>query len=112
MAKLDGKVALITGAAAGLGEGISIAYAKYGAKLIMVDLDPRVEEAAEKLRKEYGSEIITVVANVADRAQMDAAARKGVDTSAKSTWPAATPACAVWLPLRRWTTPPATSTSM
>ena len=35
MAKLDGKVALITGAAAGLGEGISTAYAKYGAKLIM-----------------------------------------------------------------------------
>ena len=37
MAKLDGKVALITGAAAGLGEGISTAYAKYGAKLIMVE---------------------------------------------------------------------------
>lgn len=32
MAKLDGKVALITGAAAGLGEGISTAYAKYGSK--------------------------------------------------------------------------------
>ena len=47
MAKLDGKVALITGAAAGLGEGISTAYAKYGAKLIMVDLSPAVEETAE-----------------------------------------------------------------
>ena len=42
MAKLDGKVALITGAAAGLGEGIATAYAKYGAKLIMVDLSPSV----------------------------------------------------------------------
>ena len=30
MAKLDGKVALITGAAAGLGEGISTADAKPG----------------------------------------------------------------------------------
>ena len=49
MAKLDGKVALITGAAAGLGEGISTAYAKYGAKLIMVDLSPEVEKTAEKL---------------------------------------------------------------
>ncbi|MEI3035589.1 MAG: SDR family NAD(P)-dependent oxidoreductase [Oscillospiraceae bacterium] len=55
MAKLDGKVALITGAAVGLGEGIATAYAKYGAKLIMVDLDPRVEGAAESVRKEYGS---------------------------------------------------------
>ena len=42
MAKLEGKVALITGAAVGLGEGISTAYAKYGAKLIMVDLSPAV----------------------------------------------------------------------
>ena len=84
MAKLDGKVALITGAAVGLGEGIATAYAKYGAKLIMVDLDPRVEETAEKLRKEYGSEIVTVVANVADREQMDAAARKAADALAQS----------------------------
>ena len=79
MAKLDGKVALITGAAAGLGEGIAMAYAKYGAKLIMVDLSPSVEETAARLREEYGSEIITVVANVADRAQMDEAAAKGVE---------------------------------
>ena len=56
MAKLDGKVALITGAAAGLGEGISTAYAKYGAKLIMLDLSPEVEKTAEKLRKELKSE--------------------------------------------------------
>ena len=80
MAKLDGKVALITGAAAGLGEGISTAYAKYGAKLIMVDLSPSVEETAEKLRREYNAEIITVIANVADREQMDAAAKTGADT--------------------------------
>lgn len=79
MAKLDGKVALITGAAAGLGEGIAMAYAKYGAKLIMVDLSPSVEETAARLREEYGSEIITMVANVADRAQMDEAAAKGVE---------------------------------
>ncbi len=56
-----------------------MAYAKYGAKLIMVDLSPSVEETAARLREEYGSEIITVVANVADRAQMDEAAAKGVE---------------------------------
>ena len=80
MAKLDGKVALVTGAAAGLGEGIATAYAKYGAKLIMVDLSPSVTETAEKLRKEYEAEIITVVANVADRVQMEEAAAKGIKT--------------------------------
>lgn len=70
MAKLDGKVAIITGAAVGLGEGIATAYAKYGAKMCMVDLDPQVEATAEKLRKEYGAEIITCVANVADKQQV------------------------------------------
>ena len=95
--KLDGKVALITGAAVGLGEGISTAYAKYGAKLVMVDLDPKVEETAARLRKEYGAEIVTVVANVA--------------LSVKSMLLAATPAFAVWLRLKRWTTKPVISTS-
>ena len=74
MAKLEGKTALITGAAAGLGQGIAEAYAKYGAKLCMVDISKEVEDAAEKLRREYKAEIITVVANVADREQMKAAA--------------------------------------
>ncbi len=83
MAKLDGKVALITGAAAGLGEGIATVYASYGAKMCMVDLSPDVEKTAEKLRKEYGAEIITVVANVADRSQMDEAAKKTVETFGK-----------------------------
>lgn len=79
MAKLDGKVALITGAAVGLGEGISGTYAKYGAKLIMVDVSPEVEVTAEKLRKEYNAEIITVVADVVSRAQMEEAAQKGIE---------------------------------
>ena len=79
MAKLDGKVALITGAAAGLGEGISEAYAKYGAKLCMVDLSEDVEKTAERLRKEYNADIITVVANVANREEMDKAASMTVE---------------------------------
>lgn len=79
MKKLEGKVALITGAAVGLGEGISTVYAKYGAKLIMVDMNPKVEETAERLRREYGAEIVTAVANVADSTQINAAAKKGID---------------------------------
>lgn len=79
MAKLDGKVALITGAAVGLGEGISSAYAKYGAKLIMVDVSPEVEVTAEKLRKEYNAEIIAVIADVVSRAQMEEAVQKGIE---------------------------------
>ena len=83
MAKLDGKTALITGAAVGLGEGIAEVYAKYGAKLCMVDIDPKVEHTAERLRKEYDAEIIAVVADVADKEQMKAAAAKTVEQFGK-----------------------------
>ena len=79
MAKLDGKVAIITGAAAGLGEGIATAYAKYGAKLCMVDLSKDVEKTAEKLRKEYNAEIITYVGNVANKDNMKEAAKMTKD---------------------------------
>lgn len=83
MAKLDGKVALITGAAAGLGEGIAEAYVKYGAKICMVDLSKDVEKTAERLRNEYNADIITFVADVADQKQMDAAAAKTIETFGK-----------------------------
>ena len=69
MAKLEGKVALITGAAVGLGEGIAEVYAKYGAKMCMVDLSPEVEKTADRLRKEYGADIITYVGNEGSRCQ-------------------------------------------
>ena len=44
--------------------------------MCMVDLSPEVEKTAERLRKEYGAEIITYVGNVADKAQMQEAAAK------------------------------------
>ena len=112
MAKLDGKVALITGAAAGLGEGISTAYAKYGAKLIMVDLSPEVEKTAEKLRKEYNAEIITVVANVADPHRWMQLLHRVLKNLVRSMLHAATQVYAVWLLLRKWMTRPVISTLM
>lgn len=79
MKKLEGKVAFVTGASDGLGRGISEVYAKYGAKLMMVDIDPAVDKTAEDIRKEYGTEIITYVGNVADKKQMIEAAAKTVE---------------------------------
>ena len=80
MGKLDGKVAIITGAAAGLGEGIAEAYVKYGAKICMIDLSKDVEQTAQKLRDQYHGDIITYVGNVADKGQMKDAVKKTVDT--------------------------------
>ena len=65
MGKLTGKVALITGAGAGLGAGISEAFAKHGAKLCLVDRADTVEQTAARLRQTYaGLEVITCIADV------------------------------------------------
>jgi NAD(P)-dependent dehydrogenase (short-subunit alcohol dehydrogenase family) len=36
---LDGKIAIVTGAGSGLGEAISILFAKNGATVVLADLD-------------------------------------------------------------------------
>lgn len=80
MAKLDGKVAIVTGAAVGLGAGISEVYAKYGAKLCMIDISEEVIETAKRIKETYGAEIITYVGNVTNKEQMKEAIQKTVDT--------------------------------
>lgn len=83
MAKLENKVAIITGAAMGLGEGIAQVYAKYGAKMCLIDLSEQVDETAEKLRKEYGARVITFKGNVADKSQMQKAVEQTVNEFGK-----------------------------
>lgn len=73
MDKLSGKIALITGAAVGLGEGIAQVYAKYGAKLCLFDLDPHVEATAQKLRDHYHQDIISFIGDVSNRQDLEEA---------------------------------------
>ena len=52
MKRLDGKVALVTGAAQGIGAGISRVLATHGATVALIDISESVMEAAEVLRDE------------------------------------------------------------
>ena len=79
MKKLEGKVAVITGAAVGLGKGIATVYAKYGAKLCMIDLLPEVEETAKELREKYNTEIVTYIGDVSKKDNMEEAVKKAVE---------------------------------
>lgn len=65
MGKLDGKVAIITGASKGIGEGIAKVYAKYGAKCVLAARGPKVLELADSLKAE-GYEAIGVQTDVSD----------------------------------------------
>ncbi|MDD3362406.1 MAG: SDR family oxidoreductase UcpA [Hespellia sp.] len=65
MRKLEGKVAMITGASKGIGEGIAKVYAGYGAKCVLAARGDKVLELAEELQ-EQGYDAIGVKTDVSD----------------------------------------------
>ncbi|MFC4620531.1 3-hydroxybutyrate dehydrogenase [Camelliibacillus cellulosilyticus] len=70
---LQDKVALITGAASGIGQAIAREYAKQGAKLVIADLN---EDEAQKTARELtanGSEAIGVSCDVTNEDELQAA---------------------------------------
>ncbi|WP_350576843.1 acetoin reductase [Pseudomonas sp. HY2-MNA-CIBAN-0224] len=68
--KLSGKVALITGAAQGIGRGIALRLAREGADIALVDLNPeKLRHVAEEVQV-LGRKASTFVADVGDREQV------------------------------------------
>ncbi|MFL0197866.1 SDR family oxidoreductase UcpA [Clostridium sp. WILCCON 0269] len=65
MGKLDGKVAIITGASKGIGEGIAKVYAKYGAKCVLAARGAKVLAFTKEL-KSQGYEATGVQVDVSD----------------------------------------------
>lgn len=72
--KLEGKVALVTGAAQGIGRAITERFVEEGATVGMLDLKPdRAQAAADEVRERFADRVPQVEAfagNVADRATL------------------------------------------
>ncbi|MBM3187296.1 MAG: SDR family oxidoreductase [Chloroflexi bacterium] len=79
MGQLDGKVAIIAGGGSGIGKGIAQAFAEEGCSVVIAGRTAaRLEGAAKELRQ-TGSQIMTVVADVAKEDQVKALFQKTMD---------------------------------
>lgn len=70
--KLKDKVAIVTGAASGMGKAIALGYAAEGAKVVVSDLNEAGAEAVVEEIKAAGGDAFAVKTNVADDSDLNA----------------------------------------
>ncbi len=73
MAKLDGRMAIITGAATGLGRGIAMLYAAEGVNVAVLDRNVAGAETVAEAIRALGRNAIAVMVDVGDEAGVKAA---------------------------------------
>lgn len=74
MQELNGKVAVITGGASGIGLAMAEAFAKEGMQLVLADIEPGPLDSAVDSMKALGAEAIGVVTDVTQVDQIEALA--------------------------------------
>jgi 3-oxoacyl-[acyl-carrier protein] reductase len=72
MRDMGGRVAVVTGAASGVGLGIAQVLAGEGARVVVVDVDAAAGESAAAALREAGSDALALQADVVDGAAMAA----------------------------------------
>ena len=65
--RFEGKVALVTGAARGIGQGIALQLAAEGAQVVINDILPTEAEATAKTITDMGQQAVPWLADVSDR---------------------------------------------
>lgn len=76
---LAGKVAVVTGAASGIGLAMCKAFASKGMNLVLADISQQELSDAEKTVQELGAETLTVVCDVSDASQIQALSNKAYE---------------------------------
>jgi sorbitol-6-phosphate 2-dehydrogenase len=81
---LEGKVAIVTGGACGIGRAVSRGLAEVGVNIVIADID---EKGGSKLivdlKEHYGGEHIAAKTDVSDKASVDAMVAAALDTFGK-----------------------------
>lgn len=69
---LEGKVAIVTGAAKGIGEAIALRYGREGAKVVAVDISADAVKAVAEAINSVGGAAIATETDISDEAAVDA----------------------------------------
>ena len=80
MANLQGKVAVVTGGASGIGLATVKAFLDKGAKVVIADYNEEAGKAVEQQLKETYENVVFVQTNVADEQSVENAVKTAVDT--------------------------------
>ncbi len=69
--QLEGKVALVTGGASGIGRATALAFAREGAKVVVADVQVEGGQETEHIIKKGGGDAIFVKTDVSDAAEVE-----------------------------------------
>jgi len=78
--RLEGKVAIVTGAGSGLGRGIALAFAREGARVVVNDINAGNARAVVEEIKAQGKEALAVEADVSRNNQVEEMVGKTLET--------------------------------
>jgi NAD(P)-dependent dehydrogenase (short-subunit alcohol dehydrogenase family) len=76
MKELSGRVAVVTGAASGIGRAMAERFAAEGMKLVLADVEPTALAAAESSLRAAGREVLAVRTDVSKAAEVEALAAR------------------------------------